>query len=360
MAQIMALETDEIAVIALKKIFAGDDEIKLIFNNNFNEAVEILNGNPADTEVFEKFKKIHEEAKKEFQEAAARETTAKITHDNAFEILEKYRNELDDLKNPDPKANKSTQTEAAPAELENQKQSLEKEIERLVLEVKKFKEVLFETSKIKLEKEKIAKDKEIIADVAKAKIPAPADQIYSVLLISSKFLLPNSAEWVGNFKKTIIFEPNQKIKIVVLGFEFDEKTIKKYLIPGISDYMIKPVDELLARQNLKFLALAENKAKREVYSLQINEPVDLIFEYELEGLSELSFVIASKDKFEINEFKVFNCNLFLRKSQQSVLGKCLSSSEKSGGGFTSEFWFVGMDTHLAFQIKNVIKNAPKL
>ena len=115
----------------------------------------------------------------------------------------------------------------------------------------------------------------------------------------------------------------------------------------------------MARQNVKFLAL-DKKAKREVYSLQIKEPIDLVFEFEIEAVSEYSFSVISQEKFEVNAFRAFNSDLFLRKEQRSILGKCLSSIEKSGGGFSSEFWFVGMDNHLAFQIKSIIKNASKL
>lgn len=372
MTQIMVIEPEEIVVTALKKTFENDDDIKLKFVENFTAAAEILNGNPKNKDVFEKFKAVYEEAKKEFEEAAAKEITAKAVSDNSSEILEKYRSELTALVNPDTSLKKNASvsadekpatavtTEETPQELDARKQSLENGIERLSSELKNQKELLLAATKLKTEKEKIALEKQIIAEKAQAEIPATADQVFSVLMISSKLLLPDVTQWLENFKKTITFESNKDIKIIVLGFEFDEKSVKKYLNPRISDYMIKPVDELLARQNIKFLAATDKKSKREVYSLKIQAPVDLVFEYELESLSEFSFSIKSQEKFVISEFKIFSSELFLRKGQQSVIGKCLSSTDLSGGQFSSEFWFVGMDTHLAFQIRNVIKNAPKI
>ncbi len=340
MAQIMVFEPDEIAATALNKAFADDTEVKLVFISDFKAANEILNGNPVFKAAYQELQAGADAAKKELLAAAASESGAKNSHDNLKEILENLQSELE--------ATKKSEVE---------KKDLESELSGRLVELKNLREVLFAATKLKAEKERIFNTKEAEADLAKAKIPSQEDQRYGVLLISSQFILPKVQEWLEGFRKSLLPEPNSAIRVVILGFDAAEKTVKKFLIPGISDYMIKPVDELLARQNLKFLALGESNTKREVYSLQIKQPVDLIFEYELEGLSEFSFVIKSKDKFEINEFRAFNCELFLRKNQISVLGKCLSSTEIPEGGFVSEFWFVGMDTHLAFQIKNVLKAA---
>lgn len=340
MAQILVFEPDKIVTTALKKAFADDSEARLIFISDFKDAIEILNGNPAYKAIYRDLQGGADAARKEFQAAAASEIGAKTSHDNAAEILEKVRSEQANTKEPVV-----------------DKKELDSEINARVADLKNLREALLNATKLKAEKEKIFNAKEAEADLAKAKIPSPEDQQYGVLLISSQFILPNAQGWLESFRKSLLPEPNGAIRIVILGFDAAEKAAKKFLIPGISDYMIKPVDDLLARQNLKSLALGENKAKREVYSLQIKEPVDLIFECQLEGLSEFSFVIGSKDKFEVNEFRAFNCELFLRKNQISVLGKCLSSIENPAGGFSSEFWFVGMDAHLAAQIRNVIKAA---
>lgn len=367
MAQIMVVEPDELVVNAIEKIFRGDEEVKITFEDDFASAMEILNGNPVFKDIYGKNKAVYDAAKEELLDATRKEVSAKTAWENSAELLEKYQTNLESIMKPDKDEKKST-APVAPAtgkpeepikEIEEQKQNLIKEIERLVTEVKKFKEVLLAATKLKAEKEKIALEKLGIAEEAKTKIPPANEEIYSVLVISSVLLVPTVAKWVENFEKILTFQPNKEIKIIVLGFEFDEKSVKKYLNKRISDYMIKPVDELLARQNIKFLALTDKKPKSEVYSLQIKEPVDLVYEYELESISESSFLINSQYKFEVNEFRAFNCELFLRKGQKSVLAKCLTSVDKPGGGFLSEFWFIGMDTHLAFQIKNVIKSAPK-
>jgi len=352
----MVVEPDELVATALTKIFRGDDEIQLTFSENFLSAIETLNGNPKFKATYEKYKQISDAAKEELLVATQKEIVAKNTWNSAAEILAKYQSDLETITN--------LAAEAKPAapikENEEQKLTLIKEIARLSVEVKGHKEALILATKLKTEKEKIAQEKLNIAEEAKANIPSASNEIYSVLVISSALLVPSVKLWTEALEKTLIFQANKEIKIVVLGFESDEKNVKKYLNPRISDYMIKPVDELLARQNIKFLALSDKKPQSEVYSLQIKEPVDLVFEYELESMSEFSFILNSRDKFAVNEFKAFNCNLFLRKNQKSVLAKCISSTEKVGGGFLSEFWFSAMDTHLAFQIKTVIKNAPKI
>lgn len=101
MAQVLIIEPDELAVTALKKIFSGNDEIKLNFVENFIQAEEFLNGNPKNKDVYEKHRRAYEEAQKEFQEAAASEMKAKTTNDDASELLEKYKNQLESLKNPE-------------------------------------------------------------------------------------------------------------------------------------------------------------------------------------------------------------------------------------------------------------------
>lgn len=340
MSQIMVFEPDEIAATGLKKAFADDTEVRLVFISDLKEAIETLNGNPADKSTYSELQAGTDAARKEFQTAANAESSAKSSHDNAAEISERLQNEKAEIKDP------ATETK-----------DLESEITARLGELKNLREAMLSATRLKAEKEKAFIALDAQAELAKARIPTPEDQIYGVFLIASQFILPNAKAWLESFRKQLLPEPNSGIRIVILGFDAAEKTAKKYLIPGISDYMIKPIDELLARQNLKSLTLGENKAKREVYSLKIKDPVDLIFEYELEGLSENSFVISSKNKFEVNEFRAFNCEHFLRKNQISVLGKCLNSTEKPEGGFTSEFWFVGMDTHLAFQIKNLLKAA---
>ena len=102
----MVIETDEIAAAALEKIFFGDAEAKLVFVDDFKAALEIVNGNPANKEVFEKFNAGFEVAKKEFQVAATQEATVKAAHDNCREILEKYQGKLDALKKPRPQSKK--------------------------------------------------------------------------------------------------------------------------------------------------------------------------------------------------------------------------------------------------------------
>ncbi len=380
MAQVMVVEPDELVVTSLEKAFKGDEEVKLNFAKDFASAMEILNGNPLFKDVYGKGKALYEAAKEEFLEATRKEVAAKTAAQSAQELLEKYENNIETITDGEADPKKAAKAPAAPAaapvagaappveappevktsEVDEQKQNLIKEIARLTNELKSLKQVLMEATKVKSEKEKIAQDKQVIADLAKAKIPSEKEEIYNVLVISSALLLPSVTKWVENFEKTLTFQPNKEIKIIVLGFESDEKNVKKYLNQRISDYMIKPVDELLARQNVKFLALTDKKPKSEVYSLQIKEPVDVVYEYEIESIAESSFLINSTHKFVENEFRAFNCDLFLRKGQKSVLAKCLTSVEKTGGGFLSEFWFIGMDTHLSFQIKNVIKNAPKL
>ncbi len=359
MEQIIVVEPDEIVALALKKAFAEDLEVKLIFKNDLKEIYELLNGSPTNKSVLQKLNSELAEIKKQFQLAAASDSAAKSAMENATEILGKHKSELEALKNPDPKLKKTEVETETPENIEKQKLELGVEILRLEESVKGLRDSLNITTKTKLEKERLLKETETSVDEAKLRVPPSEDQLYKVILISNKFLVPDAEAWIAGFRKAISFESNKEIKVVVLGFEFDEKTVKKFLISGISDYMIKPVDELLAKQNLKFLALGDSKAKREVYSLKINDPVDLIFEYDLKGLSEYSFVIESKESFTVNDFKAFNCDLFLRKGQKSVLGKCLSSKESGEGRYLSEFWFVGMDTHLSFQIKSVIKAAAK-
>lgn len=368
MRQVMVVEPDELAVTALNKIFKNDEEVRLTFAENLATAIELLNGNPKDQEFYEKCKTVSDEARAAFQEAAAKELSAKTIHDNADEILKKYQNELETLTKPEPSEKQQPLSKAEPPstaaetslESESQKLVLEKQIEKLQKELITYKEALQVASRIKSENEKIMLTKQNITEETKTKIPAPSEQSYPVIMIANKLLLPNVKNWLEDFKKLVTLEINKEIKIIVLGFEFDEANIKKYLVPGISDYMIKPIDELLALQNIKFLALSDKKTKREVYSLQIKEPVDLVFEYELTALSEYSFAISSNEIFQINEFKAFNSDIFLRKGQRSVLGKCLNSAKQPDGKVISEFWFVGMDTHLAFQIKTVIKSAAKL
>ena len=47
MAQIMVIEPDELVTSALEKIFRGDEEVKITFADDFESAMEILNGNIA-------------------------------------------------------------------------------------------------------------------------------------------------------------------------------------------------------------------------------------------------------------------------------------------------------------------------
>jgi hypothetical protein len=362
-AQIMLIEPDELAVIALKKIFLGDGEVSLITVDDIKNGLELLNGSPEKKEVFEKLNSKAEAIKNELQIATSNALNAKTIYERASELLQKYEKQIENLNTPEAKDSKITTAPLSSGESEpdhqEQKKNLESEIIRLRIEIQKQKDALQEASKVKEEKEKILTVQEKARDEAKAELPNEANLIYSVLMISCKLLTPTVNDWIENFKKSIFFDLNKDIKIIVLGFEADEKTVRKYLNPRVSDYMIKPIDELLARQNIKFLALKDNKAKREVYTLQIKETVDLVFEYELDSLSEVSFQIKSKEEFQINDFKVFNSELFLRKGQKSVLGKCISSKKSSDEIFLSEFFFVGVDSQLLFQILNVIKNVSK-
>ena len=170
-------------------------------------------------------------------------------------------------------------------------------------------------------------------------------------------LKPTPAKKVEEFLLAISFEANQKVPVVVTGSEAADASIKKYLVPGVFDYLVKPVDELLVRQNLKYLAAGKEEMEREVYSLKVNSPVDLIYEYEVVALGELSFTIRSKDKFEVGEFRMFSSDLFLRKLERRMNCRCVASNPVEGaeGVFTSEFWFVGVDPFFLHQLKTVME-----
>ena len=345
MAQILVLDTDPTLKLMLDRIFAADEKFRLLYVSTLPVALEILNGNPAKKTAAAVAKQELDSAVAQVQSVAARVLENKEKMEFALREGLKLEKQIQAA---------SAEAAATPAVVE-----AKAEWTKYQTDANQAKAAMTEAVQAEAKAQKQADDKRARSEELVKSVPAGADEVIGLCLIADSYLQPNPVEWLSGFKKSITYEPNCKVSVALTGNKATDQLIRKYLIPGIFDYFVKPLDELLAKQNLKFLASEKKELEREVYALAIKSQVDLIYEYEIEAISEQSFTVRSTVPFEKDQFRMFSSELFLRKLERKILARCLQCNKisETEEQYLSEFWFVGVEPFFLHQIRTVIEKS---
>lgn len=345
MAQILVLDPEPTLKVILDRIFADDDKFRLLYVSSLPVALEILNGNPAKKTAATAAKQEFDGAVAQLQGVAARVLENKEKMEFALREGLKLEKQIQAV---------SAETAATPAVVE-----AKAEWSKYQASANEAKAAMAEAAQAEAKAQKQADEKRARSEELNKSVPAGADEKVGLFLIADSFLQPNPGDWLSGFKKSLTYEINSNVPIAVTGNKATEHLIRKYLIPGIFDYFVKPLDELLAKQNLKFLASEKKELEREVYALAIKSQVDLIYEFEIEAISEQSFSLYSTTPFEKDEFRMFSSELFLRKLERKILARCLQCTKVSETEerYLSEFWFVGVEPFFLHQIRGVIEKS---
>ncbi len=181
---------------------------------------------------------------------------------------------------------------------------------------------------------------------------------FDVLLIDHTFIKGNPSAWAQSFRKKITLPANQNTKFIVLSYDENVDTIRRFMLKGgYEDYIALPVDAPIFREKISLLVSKKGAYKKEIYSLPVTEPVRVAYTFEIEDIGEFGLTLKAAKKYEPGEIISFFSPAFARDGGQEVVGKCFSSEKhpSSPDMFQCKFVFFGNGPVLKKQIRTWMK-----
>lgn len=324
--KILILDADQGHNKRITQSLGSDPKTELIFFDQINSFVETLNGLPQ----FEK-------AKTELEKTIA----------DTNVLLNKCKENLTALMTAkDAKAKEAAmpQSDAAIGK-------------KLLDEVKNF------DAKIKTETETKAKLEEVVSkktaelEPISKKVLNAEQKKCNVLLIDRAFLGNKPLEWLNDLKSKITLSENKDVPIVVMGYNSELEYIYSIMVPGVSDYFIKPVDLLLMKHNTAKLSGKTMDADEKVYEIQTKALVKVLQIAKVSKLSEFEMTTQVRAPFNPNELVELFADVFNMKKGERILAMCkkCDPDETEKGLFVAVFSFVGLSPHIMNEIRKWLK-----
>jgi hypothetical protein len=210
-------------------------------------------------------------------------------------------------------------------------------------------------TKAKLE-DVVAKKNKEIEGIAKNILSAEAKKV-SVLLVDRAFLGNTPAAWLADFRGKITLAENKEVPLVVMGYNSELEYIYSVVVPGISDYFIKPVDLLLLKHNTAKLSGKTMEAEDKVYEIQTKALVKVLQIAKVLKLSEFEMTTQVRSPFNPKELVELFADVFNMKKGERILAMCkqCDPDETEKGMFTAVFSFVGLSPHIMNEIRKWLK-----
>lgn len=203
-------------------------------------------------------------------------------------------------------------------------------------------------------------------EIPKGKTPDPMDHVYKALntkpydciFIDANEIKGVPEKWLEEFRKKITLEANKNIPLVILNYSDELDVIRKYMIQGaFLDYILKPIDAPLFREKFSLLISKNGAYKKELYSLQTQQPVNVAYNFTIEDISEFGVIIKCNRQYLVGEFVTFYSPVFKTDKKAEVIGRCykceVNPSNKKE--FLAKFVFVGVGDNTRKQIRTWMK-----
>lgn len=180
----------------------------------------------------------------------------------------------------------------------------------------------------------------------------------SVLLIDRAFLGNKPFDWVNDLRAKITLPENKEVPIAVMGYNSELEYIYSIMVPGISDYYIKPVDLLLMKHNTAKLSGKTMEAEDKVYEIQTKALVKVLQIAKVVKLSEFEMTAQVRSPFNPKELVELFADVFNMKKGERILAMCqkCDPDETEKGQFAAVFSFVGLSPHIMNEIRKWLKS----
>ena len=202
-------------------------------------------------------------------------------------------------------------------------------------------------------------------EIPKGKTPDPNEHVYKALnenpydfiFMEATQVTGTPSKYIEEFRKKITLEANKNIPIVLLSYNDDIDFVRTMTIGGtFIDYMLKPTDSPNFRQKFSLLVSKNASYKKELYSIQTLQPVNVAFNFVFEDISEFGLVLRCNRPYQPGEFVTFYSPVFKTEKQREVIGRCYKSDKvPNSNEYQCQFVFVGVGDAVRKQIRNWMK-----
>ncbi|OQW46071.1 MAG: hypothetical protein A4S09_16690 [Proteobacteria bacterium SG_bin7] len=324
--KILVLDADQGHNKRVTQSLGGDPKTELIFFDQISSLIETLNGLPQ----FEKSKAELE----------------KIIADTNI-LLNKANENITSLTTAkDAKAKEAAMSQADV--------SVGK---KLLDEVKTFDAKIKTESETKTKLEDVVSKKKAELEAISKKVLSSEQKKCNVLMVDRAFLGNKPLDWLNDFRSKITLLENKEVPIAVLGYNSELEYIYSIMVPGISDYFIKPVDLLLMKHNTAKLSGKTMEADDKVYEIQTKALVKVLSIAKVIKLSEFEMTAQVRSPFNPNELVELFADVFNMKKGERLLATCkkCDPDEAEKGFFVAVFSFVGLSPHIMNEIRKWLK-----
>lgn len=203
-------------------------------------------------------------------------------------------------------------------------------------------------------------------DIPKGKTIEPLDHFfkalntagYDAIFMDASEIRSDVEKWVEEFRKKITLDLNKNIPIVLLSYSDDLDVIRKYVIQGsFLDYVLKPIDAPLFRQKYSLFFSKNASYKKELYTLQTLQPVNVAYNFIIEDISEFGLILKCNRQYLPGEFVTFYSPVFKTDKKAEVIGRCYKCEVNPNNKkeFQAKFVFVGAGDNTRKQIRTWMK-----
>lgn len=335
MVRIIVIDKDPKTKEQLREIFKGDENTRLDFFEQLKDALEILNGEPSKREALNKVTTqvsgLKEAiANKEVSHKALKEKIQAETQ--VVKGLEDAKNTAESHFAEKSKAHQAlAQTAGADAQAVAKSKIEKEQAEKLMAEKQKaLKAAAEKFNAMEQEEKKLALEVATGKKQLEAAIPAleeaqkknaPSTDPVKLVLLDTSFVNKPMNEWLLEFKNSITFEANKAVALAMLSHNDTFEFVRKFLVSGVQDFFLKPVSNLLLKQNVG--VLTGTNAEKQVFSLKTSANVDLGVSLEIEEISEFDATLTTPGPVQVNSYVTLYGPMFSEQGKQGVFARCL-------------------------------------
>lgn len=309
--KIVVLDADQGHNKRVTQTLGGDPKTAIIFFERLEPFLEILNGSP-----------LAEKKKQELEKMIADSNVLLAKANENITNLEKTKSE----------------------------KKLPEEIKPIEASISKEREV-----KSKLE-EVVSVATKQLEPILKS-ILKPEEKKCSVAIVDRAFLGNNPLVWVTEFRNKIQLAENKEIPLVVMGYNSEIEYIHSVVVPGVTDYFIKPVDLLLLKHNIAKISGKTMDAEDKVYEIQTKALVKVLQVAKVSKLSEFEMTAQVRSPFNPKELVELFADVFNMKKGERILAMCkkCEPDPNDKSFYLAELSFVGLSPHIMNEIRKWLK-----
>jgi DNA-binding response OmpR family regulator len=188
-------------------------------------------------------------------------------------------------------------------------------------------------------------------DAAAPVTPAPE---FNLILLDTNLLL-SPVKDIGDLREVRKDSASAATAVCLLSKDKDPESIRRFLVSGVRDALVKPVMAGALKAVLDSLPGVGPSAARSM--TKVSGVAELYYEAESVEVSEFDILIASKKQIPENEFRPIYGAVFQWTPTQRVLARCSKCEAEANdeGFFFARFAYVAVQPGITKQVRIWLK-----